>query len=322
MINPVEIFSAGGMLTVVAFLCAVIGGGVAAFVPLLIGLRKLRWPASVSWLGLVMALVFGVIGAWIGDATASSAASAHPTMAQTLLAAGISKAMYSEVGALLLLGPAFLLASTCTALPGPILPGDGPKMDLPAIGGAVLGALLGTALAIGCVVAVFGSDLRDLGIAQFVLPFIAVVGTVNVLVASLRISGDDRNHQARMVGLRGLAMTSALVAILLAGHLFAGIGEIQTFRAVAVASPDQKEVMFRYGLEIAGWARTLSWFMLFPVLFAGVGSILPHLGRADGRTALGFGIATAQIIVMTLCLVFMRSVISGMFHHLASAVTP
>jgi hypothetical protein len=243
-------------------------------------------------------------------------------MAQTLIAHGISRAMYTEVGALLLLGPAFLLASTCTALPGPILPGDGPKVDLPAIGGAVVGALLGTAIAVGFVISVFGNEIRWIGLAVFVLPLLAAIGTVNVLVASLRISRDDRSHQARMVGLRALTMTSALVALVLAGQLFTSMGEIQAFRAVAVAAADQKEEMFRYGLEVASWARTMSWFLLFPVLFAGLGSILPHLGRADGRNGLGLGIAGTQLVVIAVCLLLMRSVMNSTFQLLVGGYAP
>jgi hypothetical protein len=322
MVNPFEVLSLGGIVAVVALMCTVIGGGVAAMAPLLIGLRKLRWPASVAWLGLVSSLVFGVIGTWLGASAANSAATASPEMAQTLVAAGIARAMYSEVGALLLLGPAFLLASTCTALPGPVLPGDGPKIDLSAIGGGVVGALLGTALAVGCVVSVLGGDVRNLGLAQFIVPFVAAVGTVNVLVASLRISGQDRNHQARMVGLRALTMTSALIAIILAGQLFASMGEIHAFRAVAVAAPDQKQAMLTAGLEIAGLARTMAWFLVFPVLFAGLGSVLPHLGRADRRVGLGLGIATAQLVIMALSVVLMRTSISGAFHGLVSSMAP
>ncbi len=322
MVNPVELLSMGGMVAVLALLSTVIGGAIAAVAPLLIGLRKLPWPASVAWLGLVLSLVFGVIGTWLGASAASSAATATPEMAQTLIAAGIARAMYTEVGALLFLGPAFLLASTCTALPGPVLPGDGPKIDLSAIGGGVAGALLGTAMAVGCVLSVMGGDIRNLGLAQFILPFVAAVGTVNVLVASLRISSEDRNHQARMVGLRALTMTSALVAIILAGQLFASMGEIQAFRAVAVATPDQKQAMLTAGLRVAGLARTMAWFLVFPVLFAGLGSILPHLGRADRRAGVGFGIATAQLVIMALCVVLMRTSVSGAIHGLAGSVAP
>lgn len=322
MINPVEIFTFGGALTIVATLCAVIGGGIAAFVPLVIGLRKLRWPASVSWVGLVLAVVFGAIGTGLGGAAASRAVGADASMVQTLFAMGISKAMYSQIGALLLLGPAFLLASTATAIPGPILPGDNPRLDLPAVGGAIAGALLGTALAVGCVLGVLGAEVLSSGLAQFVIPFVAVVGTLNVVVASVRISSNDRSQQARMVGLRGLTMTSALIAIVLFGELLAGVGEVQMFKAVAVASADTKAAMFTYGLEVAHIARQLSWFMVFPVLFAGIGSILPHLGRADGRVGLGLGIAVAQILVLILGLVYMRSVIGGMFDQLVGMASP
>ncbi len=322
MINPVEILSFGGIASILALMCAVIGGGVAALAPLVIGLRKLRWPASVTWLGLVLALVFGVLGTWLGASAATTAVSASPEIVQVAIARAIAGAMYSESGSLLLLGLAFLLSSTATAVPGPIMPGEAGKVDFAAIGGAVAGAVLGTILAV--VGILFLSDMRPswIGIALYVVPFVATVGTVNVLVASLRISSEDRNQQARMVGLRGLTMASAVVAVVLIGQLFANFGEIQAFKAVAVASPDQKAAMLTTGLEVAGWARTLSWFLVLPVLFAGLGSILPHLGRADGRVAIGFGIASAQMIIMAVCLVLMRSAINGIFQQLIGQVTP
>lgn len=321
MVNPAEIFGMGGMLAMFAFVFGVAGGLLATIGTLFIGLRKLRWPASATWLLMTLAVIVGAFGAWQGANAAQITGSAAPEVIQTLIAMGISQAMYSEMGTLMLLGLAFLVASSAAAVPGPIVPGDNAKADIVSIGGAVGGGVLGTVLAAGGIL-MTDIEVWWMGLAMFVLPFVTMVGLINIVVSSLRISADDPKQQARVVGLRGLTMTAALVAVVVTGHLFSSMGEIAAFRAVAVAAPEQKQAMLVAGIEVANWARVTSWFATLPILFAGLGSILPKLAKADGRVAMGFGIATTQVIIIALGLGFMRMSINGTFGMLAGSIAP
>ena len=310
----VEMLQMGGPMLMVALVAGGLGGLLAIVVALGIGFARWRVPMSIGWIGLTTAVVAGSIGSFLAQGAYSNAvALASPDMKQTLVASAISTSAYTPLGTLIIVSLSFLLFTLAASVPTAIAVGKDPRFDVRGLLTGLGSALVCTVLAIILIVALLGvGAFFSQGPVMVALPFLALVTTGASLVAAMRISETDRTQQGRVAASRAAVALGGFLTVGLAGYLFELLGFIEAFKAVAVASADQKQAMFAAGLEAASWASTSGWILALIPLGTGVASLLHILGRVEGRQWAGVGVACVQLIILLGGVVYMRSAVIGM----------
>lgn len=302
MLDPVTLFREGGPFMYVLMLFALLGVPVAVLVALLVGGLRLRFPASIGWGLLCLCAGVGLLGTYLGNSMAlEAAARASAEMRMKLIANGISVSLYTTIGWQMLVPLGFLGVTGTAWLPALLAPGPDRRLDLPAAGSALGGAAIATLAAFGIIAARIGlGQLFDAGPVVLLLPPVAFLAVVAVVLSSLRIS-EDRGHRARVAATRVMLGAAAFLGIGIFGEMFAGLGKILAFQAVANASPGDRAEMLQFGLEVAAHARWIGWSFALAPLFAGVGGAGPHLGTLGGRELAGTIVATLQIVFLLGC---------------------
>lgn len=276
------------LLTLVAGL-----GLLAAPVLILVfGLTRWRVPPSLALLGVVLhQLVIGlpiVLGARARTASADGSsdwmveATTHfVTSMYTLFPAGIA----ATVGLLVCAG-----AAAAVAL---LRPGGDVRTDIAGLAGAGLGLLVGAALQAGGVGMLIGFDrVQSVGVAATPLGVCTVLALVGVGVASVRVSEED---PGRAVMLRALAGLSAVGALVHVGYAFNVMGDVESFKAVATAVPEMKQLVLDGGMEIASWSTLLGVLAALVPLCAMLGAAAPHLRGLRGRHLLDLLVGVASL---------------------------
>jgi len=305
-----------------AVLVLVLGLGillVAPIVPLVFGLARWRIPASVSWIGALLIVGVGAAGSFWGVSQAMDAVqAAAPEMKQTLLAAGISIAMYTGWLATTLASATLTLCALAGALPAPIRPGPEARLDLAGVGGSLLGGLFGWMIATATVAFMLGLDgIRDVGPGLPALIALTVVVGLAVLIASIRLAGpDEKEERGRMAGLRIFVGVSGFLAIVLAGEAWTTLGMIQAFMAVAHAAAEMKQQLLAAGISIAMYSTFLGWTLALVPLFAGLGSAIPALRGVGGRQIVGAVVAVVLVGLILGATIAMRMSVLGLFSSL------
>ena len=280
----VRILTDGGIWSLSAVILGVIGVVLALVVPLVLGFARLKIPWALAWLGVLASLAIGAIGTFVAHQQALSAvATAPPEMKQSLLASGISIALYSALGSFLLGGLALLVYTLAGALPAVLRPGTDARFDVLGMGGALGGGLIGWIFAGAALTAFLGpSRLTGTGVAFPALLTGTLVIGLAVLIAGLRIGGDEAPDRGHTAAVRVSLGTGGALAIILGGWFWQIFDLIQVFKAVATATPEMKSVMLSAGIEMAGHASVIGWSLSVVPMLAGVTSALSAVRYLDG----------------------------------------
>lgn len=304
MVDPVMMFRDGGPFMYALLLFGTLGIPFAVIFALAVGAVKARIPASIGWTLLTGAALVGMIGTWMGTSMAhSAAASASAEMRTKMIASGISVAMYTTVGWLMLAGLGLIAVAGTAWLAALLAPGPESRVDGASAGASIGGGLLGSLLGIGLVMVSLGPNgIFESGPVWILLPPLSVLLVLAMVLASLRVS-EEPEHRGRMAGYRFFLGTCAFLGIGLFGEVFVLMGEVLAFQAVAMASADMKQRLLENGLQIAAYARWIGWSTAFAPGLAGWFGALPHLGHLGPRQGIGTAIAGIQVLVMLGCLI-------------------
>lgn len=288
-----------GPAGLVALLLGVLSLPFALFTPLAIGFMKWRVPASLGWLPATLCMLVGMLGAVFGTSGALGAlGSAPPDLRQTLVARGIAESLSAMTSATAMTGLALLVFAGAAWLPTAIATGPGSSFSSRSSAGAFLGAMAGFVTSLIAFFVLLGLDgFREAGVSAYLLPPVAMLGTLFIVLSSLRES-DEREHQGRIAGARMAVLTANVVGLLLLGEFFRYVGINQAFQAVAYASPEMKAQLMAAGIEYAGYALRVAVCVIPMPLLAGFGGQIGVLGRADSREFLGAAVAGVQIMLM------------------------
>ena len=196
MIDVVMMFRDGGPFMYVLLLFGLVGTPFAVLSALGVGAAKARLPASIGWALFTGSALVGLLGTWMGTSMAyEAAARASAEMRQMLIANGISVAMYTTVGWLLLVGMGLLLVAWTAWLPAVVAPGPEGKLDGASAGASIGGGILGCLLGVAAVLLVLGpSGVFEAGPVWMFLPTISLMTVPAMVLASLRIS-EEPDHR-------------------------------------------------------------------------------------------------------------------------------
>ena len=269
---------------------------------LAIGASMARLPASVSWGGLSLVAVVGVVGTKLGvDLTNQAVVHASKEMTNTMIANGLMVSLYTSIGALMVVVAGLIAVPLVAWLPAVLKPGPEAEFDRTSLMSSVVGAVLGgvcMAGITGLVVVVWMYRLP--GPEWMLLPF-AVGLSLPMWVASARISTEGE-HQGRIAGTRFLMGTAAFLALGFAGEVFVLMSDGLTFMALANAKPEMWMTMISGGEGYVISSRWVGWASGLMPGMAGWFGALPQIKFIDSRQMIGAAWAGVQVLVIGACI--------------------
>lgn len=282
----------------------------ALLLPLVVGLARWRLPASVGWIAITATVVLAAGGtAYFRQQTFTLPPHDSPDMVQAMLASSLSVMLYPAIIGLLAGGLALYAAGWATALPAPFRPGPTPHRDGKGLLLAVVGGALGLMVAGVVVRTKVGLGSYTSYIYSLALLLLALLAGLPPVLSALRIDARDRAEQARMAGLRVATGMSLGLAIGLLNEAIRLLETVTTFQAVAVETPDRRASLLASNMEFVSALGNTGWTLALIPLLAGLFSSFIALRRADKWTAVGFGLAITQILLILGSLGYMMWVV-------------
>ncbi len=319
MLNLAMMFQDGGPFMYVILLFGLTGGCFGVVWTVISGIVKQWIPVSIAWLGITLAVAFGLVGVFMGNATAASAAHASPEIRMTLIASGLATSMFTFAFSAMLGWLAFGAVSLLSGLIAAVYPGGDSSFSAvsaaSAGGGSVLGAISATVLV---AVWVGLGNLAMLGPSSVIIPVVACALAFGAFLSSLR-DCTEPELKGRQAGARVAIGTAAVLSTVLVGTMFHTLGVVNAFMAVAHAAPEHKAELLTKGIEIASLAGRLGWSCALIPAFTAIGGGFHLFARIENKQGIGVAIGGLQAAFVLFAVIAGWSMITSSLELMSGA---